>query len=286
MKLLIDEVGYQVQAEFAQPAPKIRNSRITEKEFEILKKESLTDSQFDPVNLRKQMFIHVFYKKLAPYIVKESQHGKIIALLYSQEQQHDIPWDLWFRILRMFYKGKPFTICFLAHPLPREFPDTKYNEISPFNINGGYTYPCNPSFICIYRAEDATRVLIHELFHASCSDNHDDGLDLVEAKTEAWAELLYCALITRGIHTSFQNQIKKQSIWMSTQNKIISKYYIKKPYDFPWRYTIGKEDIWKQWGIFNKDFKQIDLRNSLRLTYPPTSYQKYQYSVLGRSTIL
>ena len=129
-------------------------------------------------------------------------------------------------------------------------------------------------------------MLIHELFHACCSDNHDDGLDLVEAKTEAWAELIYCAMITRGISTSFQNQLKKQSSWMDAQNRIISKYYIKTTQQFPWRYTIGKEDIWKQWGIFDKDSQHILLNNSLRLTYPPSSTQKRREGILVTSTIL
>ena len=37
----------------------------------------------------------------------------------------------------------------------------------------------------IYKAEDATRVLIHELMHSSCADNHENGIDIVEAETEA-----------------------------------------------------------------------------------------------------
>lgn len=243
----------------------------------------MTDSPFDPVNLRKEMFVRVFYKKEGTYQVKESPYGKIIALFYNKEQEDDLPWELWFRILRLFYKKRPFTICFLAHPSLREFPK-KYTPISPFNINGGYTYPCNPSFICIYRAEDATRVLIHELFHASCSDNHDEGIDRVEAKTEAWAELIYCAIITKGNQRSFEKQVKKQSGWMSMQNKHLADFHMKTTQQFPWRYTIGKEEIWQLWGIFSKT--HLAFTNSLRLTCPPTSTQKKQADISSSSTML
>jgi hypothetical protein len=284
MHPLLNQVGEQIRKEFAIPVPKIKNSKIENHEFEILKKESLTDSPFDPINLRKQIFTHVFYKKEGSYKVKESSYGKIIALFYNTEQEAELPWELWFRILRLFYKKRPFTICFLAHPSLREFPK-KNTPISPFNINGGYTYPCNPSFICIYRAEDATRVLIHELFHASCSDIHEEGVDRVEAKTEAWAELIYCAIITKGVQKSFENQIKKQCAWMSMQNKHLTNFHMETSRQFPWRYTIGKEDIWKSWDIFYKD-DNMSFTNSLRLTYPPTPTQKKQAHILSSSTML
>ena len=72
MHPLLSQVGDQIQKEFSISPPKIENSKIETHEFEILKKESFTDSPFDPANLRKEMFTHVFYKKEGTYQVKES----------------------------------------------------------------------------------------------------------------------------------------------------------------------------------------------------------------------
>ena len=122
----------------------------------------------------------------------------------------------------------------------------------------------------IYRAEDATRVLIHELQHASCLDHHEDGVDLVEAETEAWAELLYVALLSQGNPAVFQKLLQKQVMWMMIQNDVI-RHHIRRPRQFPWRYTVGKEDVWRRWGLLPDVERNTTEQYELRRNAPPTT---------------
>jgi hypothetical protein len=195
--------------------------------------------------------------------------------------------------------GKGFRVFFLADDRIRTFPEKgdrvkpeniNGDKIKPENINGGYTYSCNTQSIVLYRAEDATRVLIHELMHSSCADNHKNSVDIIESETEAWAELIYIALISEGKPYIFNALLRRQSEWMRKQNKKIKKYFMKDPssQEFPWRYTIGKEDVWKRWGILfeSEENPKVKIGNSLRLTYPPDSNLKKRFNVLEKSTIL
>jgi hypothetical protein len=130
--------------------------------------------------------------------------------------------------------------------------------------------------IVIYRAEDATRVLIHELQHASCLDHVEHGTDLVEAETEAWAELLYAGLLSQGKKALFHELVQKQADWMSAQNAEVKKHI--KGRQFPWRYTVGKEEVWERWGLEAQahSVNPTPLHSvnptihSLRLTPPPS----------------
>jgi hypothetical protein len=206
------------------------------------------------------------------------------------EQMAELPWDLWGRILRMFSEPprKPFKIFFLANKNLREFPPVG-EPIKPENINGGYTYRCNPETVVIYRAEDATRVLIHELQHSCCLDKPENGVDIVEAETEAWAELIYVAILSQGKKYIFNDLLKRQSEWIRKQNAKVRKHMTNpNSQEFPWRYTIGKEDVWQRWGILSKDdlTPPIKVENSLRLTYPPNNILKQRFKVIHYSDIL
>ena len=171
----------------------------------------------------------------------------------------------------------------MANTHLRLFPPI-HEPITPIHINGGYTYPCNRETILIYRAEDATRVLLHELMHSCCLDNHKMGVDLVEAETEAWAELLYVGFLSQGDSTNFQKLLQKQSDWIQLQNQEVKKH-MRAPTEFPWRYTIGKEEVWRRWNILEsvQDHKRI---KSLRLTVSPDSSLKHAFNVAVTSTIL
>jgi hypothetical protein len=183
---------------------------------------------------------------------------------------------------------KPFKVFFLANTQLRKFPP-KGTPISPENINGGYTYRCEPETILIYRAEDATRVLIHELLHACCLDRITAGIDMIEAETEAWAELIYIALLSQGKKFIFNSLLQRQSQWMRKQNERVLKYIgHHKSRQFPWRYTIGKQEIWEKWGILKMEDTKPDIHvsKSLRLTFPPNKLLKERFKVALDSTIL
>jgi len=255
---------------------------VSQTDLAYLEEECNQSSDFDQLGLRKKMFQR-FKAGTARYEVRQCEYGQIMAIYDDKEQR--VPWGLWGRILRSYHErgSKQARVFLLAHPALREFPKSKSKSITPENINGGYTYHCNKQTIMLYRAEDATRVLIHELQHASCLDHTDSGVDHTEAETEAWAELLYAGFLSMGDAPLFHRLIKKQSDWMQTQNAVVQRH-LKKPMDFPWRYTIGKEEVWQRWGILQPASIVKEAQHSLRLTPPPTADLKEKFGV--NSTIL
>jgi hypothetical protein len=273
-----------VKDEFSHISPKLNKYTLTDEDWAFLHKECSTHSEFDPNNLRKTMYESDYI--LASAVCK---YGKIICLLDSQSQYNDIPWELWARILRIYSKynetKKIFRIFFLANTELRKIPTTM--NIHPSHINGGYTVNCDPESIIIYRAEDATRVLVHELRHACCLDNHDLNLNELEAETEACAELMYVALMSRGNIHLYDELLQYQLTWMKRQNNIIRRH-MKNPNsrEFPWRYTIGREQIFTKWKILQNDL-HLDIQpgNSLRLTYPPSRTIKMYFRV-GKDSII
>jgi hypothetical protein len=300
MSILIGTLLERVKDEFSKPEIEWETIGLNEKDMIFLRKECNTDSEFDPTNKRKKMFNGMINNELITVMYK-CEYGQIIAIFETIDQIAELPWDLWGRILRMFSESdrKPFKVYFLANKSLRLFPSGN-DPITPENINGGYTYRCNPETIIIYRAEDATRVLIHELQHSCCLDRQENGLDIIEAETEAWAELFYIAILSQGKKYIFNDLLQRQSEWMIEQNKKI-KMHMKNPntpifldnfkkniMEFPWRYTIGKEQIWDNWGILRKDKMKpvIKVNNSLRLTYPPNNILKERFKVIYSSTIL
>lgn len=288
MNPLLKQIEDGVKDEFKNPDVIWSPGYITLDEKEFLEEECKKESAFDEYHVR-EIFYERYKKGLYPCIVRECEYGKVIAFLDSAAQDKEIPWALWGRILRIFQNGHStqHKIFFFANRMPRKLP-SKGEKITPKNINGGYTYSCTTKGIFIYRAEDATRVLIHELFHASCTDNFNESIDIVESKTEAWAELMYCGLLSRGKRYIFKDLIQRQSQYMSKQNKEVAKYIDVSTREFPWRYTIGKEEVWKKWGIFDERIQPPDnyVKKSLRLTiHPPVSF-KILMGVSAESSIL
>jgi hypothetical protein len=289
-KVIINMPSYKdtvfdiVKDEFSHISPKLNKYTLNERDNEFLHKECMTYSQFDPNNLRKKI-----YESDSILAAAECKYGKIICLLESKSQYNDIPWELWARILRIYSKynetKKPFRIFFLANTELRKIPTT--TNIHPSHINGGYTSQCDPESIMIYRAEDATRVLIHELRHACCLDNHDLNLNELEAETEACAELMYVTLMSRGDIHLYNELLQYQLVWMKRQNNTI-RQYMNNPNsrEFPWRYTIGRESIFTKWKILQTDL-HLDIQpgNSLRLTYPPLLGIKMYFRV-GKDSII
>ena len=286
IKIILDGV----KKDMSEDAPIWANTKISLNDMQFLFEECNKKSEFDPHNRRNAIYT-ALKKGEATLIAKECEYGKIIAVLLNDDQEKAIPWELWGCILRMYAgnSNKTFRVFFLADDRIRTFPE-KGNDIKPENINGGYTYSCNTQTIMLYRAEDATRVLIHELMHSSCADNHKNGVDIIESETEAWAELIYIALISQGKPYIFNALLRRQSEWMIKQNKKIKKNFMKDPtsQEFPWRYTIGKEDVWERWGILftSEENPSIKVGNSLRLTYPPDRVLKERFGVSEKSTIL
>jgi hypothetical protein len=289
MSILIKTLLERVNIEFSKPEVIWDNANLSKADMKFLHKECNTESEFDPSNKRKVMYDGMMNGNLYVMTAK-CEYGQVLAVFETMDQMAEMPWDLWGRIFRMFSEPwrKPFKVFFLANKSLRVFP-LGNDPIEPENINGGYTYRCNPETIVIYRAEDATRVLIHELQHSCCLDKENVDLDTKEAETEAWAELFYVAILSQGKKFIFNDLLKRQSEWIRKQDAKVRKH-MKDPNsrEFPWRYTIGKEDIWRRWGILSEDnlTPEIKVVDSLRLTYPPGSVLKDRFKVNRESVIL
>jgi hypothetical protein len=289
MTALINTLLDNVKNEFLLPEPEWKYSTMKKNEFQYLFDECSNDSEFDPLNKRKEI-LNKFIRNEAIILNLECDYGKLFCIFEEQSQIGEFPFGLWARIFRM-YSGKnkkPFKVYFLAVKNPREFPPGT-EPILPQNINGGYTYRCKPEKIIIYRAEDATRVLLHELQHSCCLDKVENGVDLIEAETEAWAELIYVALLSQGKKFIFNDLLKRQSEWIIKQNIKVKKHMDNPDsMEFPWRYTLGKEMVWRRWEILKEDFlkPEIQVGNSLRLTYPPNELLKDRFKVSRNSVIL
>lgn len=284
LEILIDRVKH----EYSLRPPSYSDCSMHAKELETIRRECSEQSSIDTANMRSYIFNRTFVNGDAPILCRQSVHGRIIVALESTEQVADIPWDTWFRILRLFSNGKQITAVILARTLKRTAPP-RGEPIRPVNINGGYTYPCRPDFICVYRAEDATRVLIHELFHAMCSDNLMEGIDWMEAKTEAWAEVIYSVVLAKGARDASERALKRQAQWIAVQNNGIRSRHMRtdKSSEFPWRYTIGKELVFHRITHLPRPIVTArEWNGSLRLTQSPTATQKREHGVATSSTML
>ena len=288
----------------AAPKPKPwHDAELTPHTLSVLKRECETPSDFDQIFSREHFWALYQAGQIDP-VVKQTVGGTLVALLHDKEQLNEIPWTLWSIILQLYKRpdGKPYTIYFCAHPALRTFPTKKHHPVTPLNINGGYTYPCDSTCVFVYRAEDATRVLIHELFHAACSDTPNKSLDETEAETEAWAELVWCGFMGGGDVKKTAKAVLDQASWIHHQNRQLQENGHMKhtgqvvgapsPNPFPWRYTVGKEHVWARWGIdvmsitSSPNDKCDDHAHSLRLTFHPTASMKRMWKVTERSTIL
>ncbi len=291
MNQYIDIILEKVKKEYSQSPPiwiKRKGwSSVPRSYRQWIQKESNQDSDFDTLRLRKR----VLEQTDNQVTYATCRFGEVIAVYESPYSDEDVPWELWGRILRMYTRpsSKPFRIYFLASNSLRIFPSSIKESIRPLHINGGYTYPCHHQSIVIYRAEDATRVLLHELQHASCLDHQERGLDRVEAETEAWAELLYTALLSKGSPSVWKKQWTRQWNWIRKQNQQVQQH-MKSPAtstEFPWRYTLGKEEVFREWfHTYPPVSPSTSPVISLRLAVPPTEIQKREQKIRSESVIL
>lgn len=263
---------------------------LDQKHLAILEKECSGPSDFDEILSKQTLFKQYKEGKIQPYVVEHILTKDIVVALFPDPVQvKDVPWALWSQIVQLFVRPtkQPHTIFLLAHQAIRHFP--QYSKpVTPRHINGGYTYPCNADCVFLFRAEDATRVLIHELFHSGCCDNTQLNLEEREAETEAWAELFWCGLLSGGDLKTFKSLVLEQGSLIRSQNRRLLQGRHMQPgiQGFPWRYTVGKELLWWRWGLLEGTTDQMEIGDSLRLTLPvPTSVKKL-FGVSPLSTIL
>lgn len=193
------------------------------------------------------------------------------VLWIRRKHTRDSPnWTLWGRIFQWFgfqAKEKQWRVFWFPSHSLRQMPGQN-EDILPGHINGGYTIPCLHNKIVIYRKEEAERVLIHELQHASCLDNMNEAIEMREARVEFWAELFLVAICSKGSKQRAARLWKQQSQWLVNQNYALkSVYKIQSTQEYVWRYTLGRELIAEELRIALPS--PTSARNrSLRLTSP------------------
>jgi len=206
------------------------------------------DSEFDPLQLRKQMLEDLKVGK-AQLLCRRGPFAKVLVIVHP-ENREKIPWKLFAKIFQAF--GPPLTppsphkkqwrIVLFAHPSLRRLPEPG-EKPGPQHLNGGYAYPNDPSSIVIYRLEECERVLVHELLHAAGTDG-DEPDEIREALTETWAELFLIA-IKAGSQRKAVELWKIQAQWIADQEAALNLL----PTDYGWRYTTGRRAVLEKLGL-------------------------------------
>lgn len=229
-------------------------STLTPEDKEHTKKEATEKSPFDPFHLRESMY----NDSNARIVVKECALAKVIV--YHTEARDPTPWALWGKIFQAMGAPKDapkWRIVWFAHPQERVAPAASSHggtvaaqKPGPGHINGGYTYPCTHNTVIVYRKEEASRVLLHELLHASCTDDPSLPVEEREARTEAWAEVFLIAILAKGSVEKAERLWTIQADYISKQHAVLTlDYGVKTPADYVWRYTLGREAQFRRLGL-------------------------------------
>jgi hypothetical protein len=235
-----------IQEEYHHPPPEHRTEQITSADIQYIKSLVQPNDPFDTLGLKYEMVEAL--KEDGAYIIKSVAPGlgEIMIVLFKGDTWSP-PWNFWWRAVRIL--AHPVRIVVFAHPKKREAPDT-HAPIAQEHVNGGTALRCTPTSIVIYRKEEATRVLLHELFHATCTDPYSKTTPEIEADTEAWAELVLCAMAAKGSPGVWDKRIQEQFEWAVQQaNYVSQRHGISGPKDYGWRYLVGRIHVWRMLGF-------------------------------------
>lgn len=243
----VPELLYPIQVEYSLPPPTWRELVPTKDEYQSVLQRGLEPDAFDTLQLKKQA-IEALQAGKAKLYKCVSDLGVIHLVSYNKYPTKR-QWNLWWRCVRLICPEGKVNILLLGHPRQRELPDL-LTPIDKEHVNAGMTMRCDPKSIVVYRREELTRVLIHELFHASCSDPYHLSTPLIEADTEAWTELVLCAIAAKGNPNAWVRCVKQQIEYAAQQaGYLYNVYNVKSPKDYAWRYITGRLDVWKRLGI-------------------------------------
>ena len=245
-------------------------SQPSPEELAAAEREAKPGDAFDRLSLKSTIWAD--YKGGKARLVCRALGGlaRVIAIL--PEGVAEPPWEFWGRVFQWFGPSetkKPWLLTWFAAQAPREFPQAG-QDLGPEHVNGGYTQICSTDGIFIYREEEATRVLIHEMVHASCMDEKGDqwSVPLREAMVEMWAELILIALKSRGATPAAKRLWVKQSHWIADTNwKAQIKHNEEDETDYAWRYLSGRAVMYASHGI-ELPAPRHSTVNSVRFTHP------------------
>lgn len=247
-----------VSKEYLKEPPNCTKIALVESDLNYIQKLAEENDPFDELRLKKKTFQDLIKNKTKAWKTV-SDLGEI---LYIGEDEP--PVHIWWRCVRLLSK-KPVRIVIFGNSNLRKMPHK--GPVKPEHINGGYAMRCDGSSIVIYRREEVTRVLLHELLHVSCSDPYHKDTPEIEADTEAWAEIIQCAMIAKGQENRFIPLMKEQIEYSVNQSEILQKRHnVNERSDYAWRYAIGRLDVWRRLGLEVPSISNYKYINSLRLT--------------------
>jgi hypothetical protein len=264
LDLLTEEVGH-----LRRSAPlEWKNYTPTTHDMNELEQNSAANNTFDKDSLKHKVWMEYKNGKYK-CIGKTCELGQIVALL---PPGHEIPLDDWGRIFQWFGKaasGGPWVVYWFGSPVKRLFPNPG-EELGPGHVNGGYTIPCSTKGIFIYRLEEATRVLIHELMHAACLDPPSSHIPERESHVETWAEILLIAFRSKGSLKEAERLWKAQADWVvSTNQRAAKSHGVNDDTDYAWRYLNGRIAVYRELGFELPAIgKSNGPANSTRFTHP------------------
>ena len=248
--LVLENLTEEVDKLYKTPTQEWVDDTVTEHDKKILKTEAEQESPFDKLNLKRNLN-NSLNQGNAHTIVKRNGGARVVILRENKNQNEEYPWGIWARIFQWFGNPKDggiWQIYLYSSDVKRVLPSD--GPIGAEHLNGGYTYPCRGDCIVIYRYEEATRVLVHELLHAACTDDQNKQVELREAATEAWAELFLVALMSKGSAKKAHQLWKVQDHYIQDLNYTVRNFHhVNKPEDYGSRYTILREDVFKQFGV-------------------------------------
>jgi hypothetical protein len=237
----------QVQSEYRLPPPVYRKERLTFQEYEALIQLASEKDPFDTAGLKADTAKALISSNAIAFKTVCSL-GEITVVSYKADPFHP-PWKTWWRAVRLLSPTKPVKILVFGHSKKR-LPPPQHTSLKAEHLNGGSAFRCNPQSIVIYRKEEATRVLIHELFHASCSDPYHKDTPQIEADTEAWAEILLCAMAAQGVPKDWSTLMRQQIEWSKRQAVMAkTQHHVCTEKDYGWRYLVGRLDVWDRLGL-------------------------------------
>ena len=254
-----------IKHDFETPLPphKDTSASTSVEDLQWINQNAEDDDPFDTLRLKKQMIDAVQTNK-AFLQTRVCALGTILVLTFEPIEERI--WTFWWHCIRLICPGKHVRVVFYLHPKGRDLPP-KGTAIESQHINGGLTMRCDAKTVVVYRKEEATRVLIHELFHANCSDPYEKDTQFLEADTEAWAEIFLCAALAKGNKKEFEKLLHEQFLYALEQTEYLQKNHnVESPQQYAWRYTVGRLEVWKRLGFTMPHGTKRSVPKSLRLT--------------------
>jgi len=253
-----------------QPALVWEPCEATHEELAAAEKEATTGKEFDKQGLK--LGIWTAYKEGKAKVVCRRLGSLARAILILPDGTPEPNWLIWARVFQWFgpsKHGTPWKVTWFPAKALREFPVVG-QDLGPEHVNGGYTQICSTNGIFIYRQEEATRVLIHEMVHAACLDETGDAwtIPLREAMVETWAELILIAIASHGSVIKAKQLWVKQSHWISDTNHAAQENHNEDDAsDYAWRYLSGRKYMYATHGI-QLPMPRTLQNKSTRFTHP------------------